>query len=438
MATDGTRPEVVILGGGFGGLAAARALSEGGADRFPRPGVTLIDRHIYSTFQPLLYQVATGGLNPGDVAYPIRSFASRHTVRYRHGTVARIDAAGRRVVLADGFEVPYDYLVVAVGADVNYFGVPGAAEHSAALYTRGESLDLRDALMGRLERLASRAGPGATLSVVVVGGGPTGVEMAGALAELRSAGLRAAYPELDPGTLRVLLVEQGDRLLASFTPRLSRYTLRQLCHRGVEVRFHTAITEVGPAFVCLADGSSLPADLTVWAAGVTVPARVRKWGLPEARDGRILVTGDLRVQGHERIFAVGDVAVDPDRPLPQLAQPAIQMGEHAGGQILRLVAGRSTQQFRYHDKGTMAAIGRRAAVVQLPSGIKLTGTVAWLAWLGLHIVYLLGNRNRASALLNLSTRYLFWPNAAGVIVGDIREADEPPGAPATASDDVRD
>jgi NADH dehydrogenase len=407
---------VVVVGAGFAGLAAVRALTEEHADI----DVILIDRHIYSTFQPLLYQVATGGLNPGDIAYPVRNFAARRSVRYRHGTMTAIDENGRRVLLADGSDVAYDYLVVAVGAGVNYFGVPGAAEHAFALYTRGEAVQLRDLLFGRLERLASRNSTSGQLSIVVVGGGPTGVEMAGALAELRGAGLRSAFPEIDPANMKVILVEQGDELLAPFSPRLRKYALHELHRRGVDVRFRTTIREVGADFVRIGDGSTMAAHLTVWAAGVTVPAAVTRWGLPQGRGGRILVGNDLRVTGHERVFAVGDVALDPENPMPQLAQPAIQSGRHAGRQIGRLRSGEPTEPFRYHDKGTMATIGRRAAIVQLPH-LQLRGTLAWLAWLLLHIMSLLGNRNRASALINLSARYLSWPAGAGVIVGDIAE-----------------
>ncbi len=408
--------EVVIVGAGFGGLSAARALTQGtGA---PSVRVTLVDRHVYSTFQPLLYQVATGGLNPGDVAYPIRSFARHHDVRYRHGRVVGIDAEARRVRLADGTAVPYDYLIVAVGSSADYFGVPGAAEHSTVLYTRTGAIDLRDALMGGLERLAESHDRSA--SVVVVGGGPTGVEMAGTLAELRSA-LQTTFADGEPVTVRVVLVEQAPQLLGPFAARLREYAMRELDRRGVEVRLSTGITEVGRDFVRLSDGATLPAHLTVWAAGVAVDRSVAGWGLPQGHGGRILVGPDLRVQGHDRIFAVGDAAVDPDGPLPQLAQPALQAGGHAGRQVARLVAGLPTETFTYRDKGIMATVGRRAAVVQLRSGVQVTGTLAWLAWLGLHIVMLLGGRNRASALLNLSARYVAWPSS--LIVGDIREPD---------------
>jgi NADH:ubiquinone reductase (H+-translocating) len=408
--------EVVIVGAGFAGLSAARALAQDRAT--PPVRVTLVDRHVYSTFQPLLYQVATGGLNPGDVAYPIRTFVRRHRVHYRHGRVVGVDSEMRRIHLADGSTLPYDYLVIAVGADANYFGIPGAAEHSAALYTRTEAIDLRDLLMGALEKLAESHRRSA--SVVVVGGGPTGVEMAGTLAELRTA-LQETFPGAEQTEVSVALVEQAPELLGTFDPRLRQYARRELEHRGVEVRVGTGITEVGPDFVRLRDGTTLPAHLTVWAAGVAVDSSVSEWGLPQGPGGRICVGPDLLVEGHDRVFAVGDVAIDTAGPLPQLAQPALQAGRHAGRQIARLMTGLSTEPLTYADKGMMATVGRRAALVQLPSGIRVTGTLAWLAWLSLHIVMLLGGRNRASALVNLSARYVLWPGS--LIVGDIREPD---------------
>jgi NADH dehydrogenase len=408
---------VVVLGAGFAGLAAAKALTGDGAGA-GAVEVTLVDRHVYSTFQPLLYQVATGGLHPGDVAYPIRGFAGRRGVRFLPRTVVGVDPAARKVHLADGTVLGYDFLVVATGADVNDFGVPGAGTYARALYTRREAIDLRDSLMGVLERTVAE---GRRASVVVVGGGATGVEIAGTLAELAGA-LPAAFPGASPSSVRVILAEQATELLAPFAPRLRAYARRQLESRGVEVRFGTAIAEIRPDSVRLADGSSLPADLTIWAAGVKVPDELRAWGLHQGPGARILVGADLRVEGQERIFAAGDVALSSATPLPQLAQPAIQTGRHAGRQVLRLLEGLPTEPFRYRDKGTMATIGRRAAVVQLPFRVRLTGTVAWLAWLGLHIVSLLGNRNRASALLNLSWRYLYWPS--GIIVGDIPDEEK--------------
>jgi NADH dehydrogenase len=403
-----------VVGAGFGGLAAVRMLHDHGI------GATLLDRNVYSTFQPLLYQVATGGLNPGDVAYPVRGFAAHRHTRFRHGTVVGIDAPSRAVLLADGARIGYDYLILASGVTTSHFGVPGAAEYGLALYTRREAIAVRDALMGRLEQLAEY--PDGELNLVVVGGGPTGVEAAGALAELCGAGIRAGFPEIRPKSVHVTVVERGSDLLAGFHPRLRRYAARQLRRRGIEVRLGAAVSQVDAQAVTLADGTSLPADLTIWAAGVAAPADVSQWGFRQGAGGRVLVGPDLRATGHDRIFVAGDLALGPGGPQPQLAQPAIQMGAHAARQIVRLVADEPTEPFRYHDKGNAATIGRNAAVIELQQGIRLTGPFAWLAWLGLHLVMLLGVRNRLSTLLNLVWRYLAWPRGAGLIVGDTGSA----------------
>ena len=413
-------PRVIVVGAGFAGLAAVKALGRAGAQ------VMLVDRNIYSTFQPLLYQVATGGLNPGDVAFPLRVSAAKHATRFRHGEVQSIDAAGRRITLTDGAVLEYDYLVLATGVSAAYFGVTGAAEHTVGLYTRRDAVALRDHVLDRLEQLDIR-GPGKAVNFTVVGGGATGVELAGALAELRA--LDDAFPEVDRADENIRLVEMAPALLAPFHPRLQANALAELRRRGVDVRLNTQIREITEDRVILEDGDEMPSDVTVWAAGVGAPAGLSQWGLPQGHGGRIEVAPDLRVAGQDRIFATGDIALIENQPLPQVAQPAIQTGRHAGKQIARLVAGQPTRPFRYHDKGIMATIGRRSAVVELPHGVRMHGTLAWLAWLGLHLFYLLGGRNRLSALLNLSYRYLVWGRGGGVIVGD----DPPvarPGGPA--------
>jgi NADH dehydrogenase len=415
-------PRVIVIGAGFAGLAAVKELHRVGAQ------VLLIDRNIYSTFQPLLYQVATGGLNPGDVAYPLRTLARQKAAVFRPGELAGIDPAGRRITLTDGTVLGYDYLVLGTGVSAAYYGVTGAAEHTFGLYTRHDAVVLRDHIMARLERLDAE-GPGSGVHFTVVGGGATGVELAGALAELRDDA--DAFPEVDRADVHIKLVEMAPALLAPFHKKLQRYALAELRRRGVDVHLDTKISEITDDQVILANGDKLPSDVTVWAAGVSAPGGVQAWGLPQGRGGRIEVGPDLRVTGQDRIFATGDVALIEGQPLPQVAQPAIQTGRHAGQQIALLMAGRPTQPFHYHDKGIMATIGRRSAVVELAHGARLRGTLAWLAWLGLHLFYLLGGRNRLSALLNLSYRYLVWGHGGGVIVGDDPPA-AVPGGPARA------
>ena len=406
---------MVICGAGFGGLSAIARLTRAGMH------VTLVDGHLYSTFQPLLYQVATGGLNPGDVAYPAGGFARRYGAIFRRGELAAIDTASRTVKLDNGLELGYDYLILATGVSASYYGIKGAAEHSFALYTRTDAIALRDHIMAAFERLSVESGD---LSITVVGGGATGVELAGTAAELRATVLGATFPDVDPARVHVRLVEAAPSLLGPFHPKLREYARVQLARRGVDIRLNTRIEEVTATQVLLAEGEPVPSDLAVWAAGVAASGAVAGWGLPQGHGGRILIGPDLRVQGQDRIFAVGDVAIYPDNPTPQLAQPAIQMGRHAAAQIVLLEGKAATVPFTYHDKGTMATIGRRSAVVQLAGGLLMRGTLAWLAWFALHLVYLLGGRNRVSTLINLTYRYVAWGHGGAVIVGD-----EPPSAP---------
>jgi NADH:ubiquinone reductase (H+-translocating) len=295
--------------------------------------------------------------------------------------------------------------------------VPGAAEHALSLYTRRDAVALRNLLMDELER-RNEGLTDPELEVTVVGGGATGVELSGTLAELRNFALPAVYPNIDRSMFHVRLIEMAPALLLPYHDGLRRYTRRQLADRGVEVLLNTAIKEVRARSVLLADGSECRSDITVWAAGVAVPADEWTVDLPRGQAGRIEVGADLRIVGQDRVFAAGDVCLNESEPVAQLAQPAIQEGRHAGEQVARLIAGRPTRPFRYHDKGTMATIGRRSAVCELRGGIRLRGTLAWFAWLGLHLIYLLGNRNRVVTLVNLTWRYLTWSRGGGVIVGD--------------------
>ena len=407
----GDGPRVLIVGGGFAGMAALAVLGRANAE------VTLVDHNVYSTFQPLLYQVATAGLTAADVAYPLWSATGRRGARFRKGELAELDLAGQTATLALGEKLRYDYLILATGVSAAFFGVPGAAEYSLSLYTRRDAVTLRNVLMDALER-RNEGLTAPELDVTVVGGGATGVELSGTLAELRNVALPAVFPQIDRSQLKVRLIEMGPALLAPYQDSLRQYTRRQLADRGVEVLLNTAIKEVRPSSVLLADGSEHRSDLTVWAAGISAPDENWTSGLPRGKGGRIEVGPDLRVTGQDRVFAAGDVSISMTDPVAQLAQPAIQEGRHAAEQIVRLMAGEPTRPFRYHDKGTMATIGRRSAVVELRGGVRLRGTIAWFAWLGLHLIYLLGNRNRLVTLVNLAWRYLTWSRGGGVIVGD--------------------
>jgi NADH:ubiquinone reductase (H+-translocating) len=409
-------PHVVVVGAGFGGVSATDELAKEGFR------VTLLDQYPYNTFQPLLYQVATGGLNPGDVTYSLRYFATRHDdVRFRRADVVGIDHDQREVICGDGVRVGFDYLIIGTGITTNHFGIPGAAEYTMSMYTRAEALRVRDMIFGSLEISAGQSDPNSNgFTVVIVGGGPTGVEMAGQLAELKTETIPSTYPEINTARVHVVLVEMTEHLLAPFDDSLRRYALRELIKRGVDVRLKTAISEVEADRVDFKDGSSMPVDLVIWAAGVSGDPQLKDWGLPIGRAGRIEINDDTRVVGEERIFAIGDGSVIVNNPLPQLAQPAIQMGKFAARQIARLHRGLETESFHYRDKGTMATIGRGDAVLEMPFGPKLTGVLAWIGWIVLHLFYLLGGRNRVQTLINLGSRYL-GPRRSNAIVGDVLE-----------------
>jgi len=410
------KPRVVIVGSGFAGLTAQ--------DRLARSGfsVTLVDRNVYSTFQPLLYQVATAGLTSADVAYPAWTAAHKTHSEFVRGEVVGVDTSAGQVQLADGGVLGYDYLVIATGVSAAFFGVTGAAEHAFSLYTRRDSIILRNRLMEELEKRS--AGDDSDLGITIVGGGATGVELAGTLAELRNIALPASFPDIDRKRICVTLIELGPALLAPFNEKLREYAKRELAERGVDVRLDTKIERVEGDRVFIAGGSELASDLTVWAAGISGPEWIGNLGLKTGRGGRLLTGPDLRVVEQDRIFAVGDIGIIDGDPLPQLSAPAIQQGRHAADQIKLIEAGHPTTAFRYRDKGIAATIGSRSAVVELSIGINMRGTLAWLAWLGLHLFYLLGGRNRISALVNLSWRYLTWSRGGGVIIGDA-DGEEP-------------
>jgi len=413
---------VVIVGGGFAGLAAARGL----ANR--RVRVTLIDKHNFHTFLPLLYQVATAGLEPADVAYPIRTiFGHADNIRFRHGRIASVDFEHHVVILEDGSPIAYDHLVVATGATAAYFGVPGATRFALPLYTLADARHLRNRLLLALEDADVRAESGSVaLTFVVVGAGPTGVETAGALSELISITIRRDGLRLDPASVRVILVDLGERVLGSFSPSASRYAARALNRLGVEIQFGRSVVEVEDGAIRFADGERLETATVVWAAGVTAGGTLADGLSTEPGPaGRAAVGADLRVVGRENVWSIGDAAAVPFGAgvYPQLAPVAIQSGRHCAKQILRVLDGQSTQPFKYHDKGIMATIGRRAAVAQLPRVGVIKGTLGWLAWLGLHLFYLVGFRNRLRVLINWTWRYFDWPSGPRLIVADVETVD---------------
>lgn len=412
-------PHVVVVGAGFAGLHVVRALSG-------RPvQVTLVDRHNFHTFLPLLYQVATAGLEPGDVAYPTRAiFAKAANVTVRHDTVVAVDLERHRVALREGTTLEFDHLVLASGAAANYFGIDGASENSSPLYTLADARRLRDELLSALERAESfQDRPGVPLHVVIVGGGPTGIETAGAVAELLAVSLRRDRLRIDPGATKVVLVDTAPRLLGGFPATASSYAIATLQSRGIDVRLDTSVVSVRERGVVLANGETIENSIVIWAAGVTAAGTLVD-GLehPSGPSGRVLVDRDLSIPGHPGAWAVGDAAAIPsghgDELCPQLAPVAIQSGRHCARQILRTIEGDPTKPFTYWDKGIMATIGRNAAVAKLPHVPLIKGRAGWLAWTSLHLFYLVGFRNRLRVFINWTWRYFSWPSGPRVIMDD--------------------
>ena len=426
------------MGAGFGGLACARELADAPVD------VTIVDRHNFHTFLPLLYQVATAGLNPADVAYPVRGiFQDQHNVSFRHAEVTGVDWEHKAVQFGDGSELAFDHLVVAAGSATNFFGVPGADEHAFPLYSLAEAAQLRNHVLSCFEAADRdpRLIADGALTVVVVGGGPTGVEVAGALSELFSHVMSKDFHDLAVGRARVLLVEREDHVLSPFHPRSRYYARQTLVSRGVEVRLGESVEEITATRVRLGSGEVIPAHTLIWAAGVQANPVAAALGLEQGRGGRIVVGPDLAVPGRPGVFAIGDVASIPGgrgagaRPLPQLAPVAMESGRHAARQIRRLVAGRPTKPFGYLDKGTMATVGRRAAVAELPLRVRLHGSVAWLAWLVLHLLTLVGFRNRVSVFVNWAWSYLTWDRGPRLIFSPLPDEDAALG-PGSVEDEL--
>ena len=414
---DKARPRVLVLGGGFGGIGAAQKLAKSDVD------VVLVDKNDYHTFQPLLYQVATGLLEQPAVGHPIRDlFHGQDNARIHKDRITAIDFDKREVQFGELGSVGYDYLVFGLGAEVNFFGVEGAAEHAFPLYTLSDAVRLRNHVLGTWE--AADKDPGLIedggLNIVVVGGGPTGVETAGALAELYTGEFRKDYPDIDEEAARITLVEAGPEIFAMFKPEIRNYTVDALTKRGVEVTTGEVVESVGSKRVRLKSGQELKAHTLVWGAGLQGNALAQSVGLDLERGNRLAVDADLRLPSHPEVFVVGDVAAITDsktqQVLPQLGSVALQSGEHAGETIGRLVEGKDPKPFRYHDKGTMATIGRGSAVVQMLGGRTMKGKAAQLAWGTVHLALLPTNENRAKAIVDWTGAELTHQRSARISV----------------------
>jgi len=391
---------VLILGGGFAGVGAAQNLEKSDAD------VVLVDRHDYHTFQPLLYQLATGLIETTAVGHSLRDLLSRHNTVVHKAGVTAIDLEKQTVEFDEISPLSYDYLVFGLGAEVNFFGTAGAPHHAFPMYTLPHAVRLKDHLLERWEaadRDPSLIEDGA-LNVVVVGGGPTGVETAGALAELYLGDFEKDYPDVEPGEARVILVEAGPELFSMFKPKLREYAEKALTDRGVEVKTGTAVASVEPTRVTLKSGETLAAHTLVWGAGLQGNPLVQSLGLELQRGNRIGVGPDLTLPGHPEVYVVGDVAAITDakteQVLPQLGSVALQSGEHAGKAIADRLAGKDPEPLKYKDKGTMATIGRGAAVVQMLGGRTMTGLKAQVAWGTVHVALLPTNEDRAKAVVD--------------------------------------
>jgi NADH:ubiquinone reductase (H+-translocating) len=394
------RPRVVILGGGFAGLGAAAKLKAVDAD------LVLIDQHTYHTFQPMLYQAATALIGADSVGHPLRDVLRNHRHLTIHTTSATgIDLTNRQVQLQGMAPLTYDYLVLALGATVNFFGVNGAADHAFPLYTLADAVRLKAHMLRKWEAAdkdPARVADGA-LNIVVVGGGPTGVESAGAIIELYRGSFVQDYPTLPAKHARVTLVESAPALLGVFKKDIQIYTKRALAHRGVDVRLGDRVVDITSTRVTLESGTVLKAHTLVWGAGLQANPLVHSLGVPLEQGGRVPVRPDLSLQGHPEVFVTGDVAWIIDRKtkqvLPQLGSVAIQSGERAGENIARRIAGNTPAPFTYVDKGMMATIGRGAAVVQLGRH-TLKGKLAFIAWAGVHLALLSGSGSRARTMVD--------------------------------------
>ena len=407
-------PSVVIIGGGFGGLAAAKVL------RHQPVRVTLLDRHNYHLFQPLLYQVATATLSPGDIASPIRwIFRRAANVRVLLAEAEAIDTRARQVRLSDGASVGYDFLIVATGSSHSYFGNDDWSRNAPGLKTLEDAIHIRRRILLAFERAEQETDPARReelLTFVLIGGGPTGVELAGTLAEIARQTLRDEFRSIDTGEARIILVEAGETILPAFPPKLRDAARASLTRLGIEVLERTRVTDVDAHGVMLG-ARRLPAGTVLWAAGVIASPLVQSLDVAMDRVGRAVVEPDLSIPGHPEVFVVGDAAAflhQGGKPLPGVAQVAIQQAAHAARVIARRLRGLPPAPFVFRDKGSMAIVGRRSGLTDL-GWIAFSGTLGWLAWLFLHIFMLIGFRNRLVVLLQWAVAYFTYQRSVRLI-----------------------
>ena len=420
MSSLPQEPRVVILGAGFGGLQAASAL-DGAPVR-----LTVVDRRNHHLFQPLLYQVATAALSPAEIAYPIRSILRRQkNADVLLAEAVSIDIARREVVLRDG-RLPYDYLLIAAGARHAYFGHEDWEPQAPGLKSLEDAIEIRRRILfafERADRETDETRRRTLLTFVVVGGGPTGVELAGAIADISRNVIAGDFRHIDPRQARVVLVEAGPRVLPSYTAKSSGHAESELRRRGVEVRTGAAVTGVDASGVNVGTDRIESATI-LWAAGVAASPIATFLGVPLDKSGRVLVEPDLSIPGHPEIFVIGDLALylhQDGRPLPGLSPVAIQQGRHAAATIRRRIQGQPADPFHYVDKGTMAVIGRSAAVAEI-AGVRLWGFPAWLAWCFVHIFFLIGFRNRFIVMFEWAWAFVSYQRGARLITGDIDDA----------------
>ena len=413
MAEPSQRKRIVIIGGGFAGLWATRALADAAVD------ITLVDRANHHLFQPLLYQVATAGLSAGDIAAPLRNILrGQRNAEIRMADVTAIDTAARRVHCADGSEIGYDFLLVASGATHAYFGHDEWARHAPGLKTLDDALELRRRVLLAFERAEvaqSEAERTALLTFAVVGGGPTGVELAGTLAEIARHTLAGEFRHIDPSHAKVQLIEAGPRVLASFPPELSQRAAMQLRRLGVELLTGAAVQAIDAQGYLRADARTA-ARTVLWAAGVAASPLGRLLGAPLDRAGRVRVEPDLSVPGHPEIFVAGDLAAASyaKGPVPGIAPAAKQMGRHAARNVLLSLKNAKTTAFRYRDYGQLATIGRAAAVAEM-GRFKLSGFLAWSVWLVAHIYFLINFRNRLVVMIDWASSYWTYSRYARIV-----------------------